>query len=509
MIENRLLGRIPVVRDIVGAASRILRNYNIRLMTSNTELHRDIGTVSYAWWDKAYHGKQRGLEISALLLKPLVNKIAAWTFGREFKVKFEKKRKTQRFAKWLRKNYNQVYAAYRTSIKLGDGYLIVNPDTSITSVSPSCVFPILDQQDLSKQIGWVVIQEFTDGQSTSTRKQLIRDEFIYDNEQYRRTRTITEDGKRDRVERFSLPLSRVPIIHIANNPSENEMFGRPEGEALIQLLHRYGSLLDAALDGNEKQGRPTPVFSSLGSQREVDAFWKRHGTLISSEPDEDGTVEQYYVLNFDSDRAITLGGNAKFSWESPGSASQDTETLLGILFYLYVQHGEMPEWVLGNAITGSKASAEVQVDPLVFFIGMKRLFAEPWLHDLVTVACEMMSLSEPFMANDPEEVVEIVWPVLTRKDGQLILQSTQWAYDKRIIQKTTALDHLPIDVSDTDEEIRLAGEEERPELEDATQMQVINQRMNEDETVQFTGDDAEDEATNASGNKNGPDRSEA
>lgn len=506
MIENKFIWKIPILKDILGVASRIVRSYDFRFSVKSTTISKDIGNVSYEYWDKAYHGRQEGLEISGLLIKPLVNKVTAWTFGKPFKVKFQDARKTRRFMKWLEINYHVIFSSSRTSVKLGDGYLVVNPDLSVVSISPSSVFPIMDEQDLSKHIGWVIVQEFPNPQNIHE-KHLIRDEYTYRNGKYTRRRVLQREGRPDKIENFSLPLSRVPIIHIPNNPSENERFGRPEAEAMVQLFHRYGAGLDAALDGNEKQGRPTPTFSKLGSDREVRAFWERHGTVETTEPDENGRVETYHVLDFDADRAVTLGGDAEFHWESPGSASNDTKTLLGILWYIYIQHTEVPEWVYGSAISGSKASAEVQVDPLVYFIGMKRLFAEPWLRELILTVSEMMSLSEPYMKLEQDELVELVWPVLTRKDGQLILQAVQWAYGQRIITKHVSLDHLPFDVIDTDRVIEDAGKEVRPELEERSARQKINQQMNEDDSIEFRGDGPEDQSNNASGNKNGPDRS--
>jgi len=487
---------IKFIRELIGQGQRIVRKFEVRFrLSSRQSVSQDIGNVAYDYWDRAYHAKVEGLELSGLLIKPLVNKIAAWALGTPPRVELGNREKNKFVARWLETNLNQLIKGYKSSLKLGDGYIFINPDLTLSVISPQNVFPIVDPNDFSSIIGWTIVREFKNPIDLNS-VQMIKEVLTHEKGRYFRVRTITDERDNELSrEVFSLPLRQIPLFHISNNPSENERFGRPEAEMLVELLHRYGEAIDAALDGNLRQGRPTPVFSGLGSSKELDAFWTRHSTRVNRELD-DGTTETYDVIDFDADRAVTLGGDAKFSWASPGSASSDTETLLGILFYLYVQHSEMPEWVLGNAITGSRASAEVQVDPLVRFITMKRLDIEMWFKPLISTLIEMKSLSElKFQSSTKEEEkMDIIWPILTRKDGQLTLQAVQWSYAQRLIDRETAISHLPLDITDPEEVLDQALDEERPEL-------AIQNDASQDKSGKI---DKDDTSNNKNGNKNGP-----
>lgn len=455
--------------EMIGAPHRVITRFS--RINQRSTVTRDIGQADYAFWDKARRGKAKGLEISGLFLKPLENKVATWVLGRAPEVKFENEKAAEEFTDWLTRNHSYLLAAYREAVGLGDCYLVVNADLTVTVIPPDVVTPIVDERDYSKIIGWQ-IREVYPHPSESSKQMVITDRYTAT----QRTRTIFLNGAQVESQVFPNLIGRIPVIHIANNKGTNETFGRPEAQALITMLHEYGQVLAAALEGNKRQGRPTPVISALGDKANVNAFWARYGkTQTRTLPD--GTTETTEYLEWDADQLMTLGGDATFDWKSPAPFTSDTTAILQILFYLTVQHSELPEWVFGNAIQSSKASAETQVDPFTKFIEAKQGAVNRWFLQVIEVVMAYISLFEvsATVARDDQPTIE--WPALTEKDGRLTLDTLIWAQEKNLLPDAQALGLAPIDVDNPDEAVEQAREEakEKQEEFEARQDQNIRQ----------------------------------
>jgi hypothetical protein len=444
--ERGLRSRWDTLREILGV-QRPIRTLRLTSATpSSLGATHDAGTTDYRFYDRLRSGRAKGYEISGLLAKPLYSKIASWVIGERptFKVG-EDEATSNALNDWWARNHSAVMYAYEDALALGDNYLVVNADLTVTAIPPHVIRPLVDDRDYSVVTGWRIEEVYphpTDG----TRQMTIVD--VYTDRQRQRLisvpgRTtqgsVVQNAIRDEV--FPVLVGRVPIVHLDNNRGPDEMFGHSESEALTPLLQRYNELIDAAMGGNKRQGRPTPVISNLGSPQEVDAFWKQYSTT-KTETLADGTTQTQQTLTFDADKLMTLGGTARFDWVSPSPFTGDTSTLLGLLFYLYIQHSELPEWVLGNAIASSRASAQTQVEPLVKFVQKKRAAAEKWMQNLNALVLAWLSLSDATIKTS--EVVEIKWDSLTNEDGTLKLSTLQWLYGEGLIDRETALTEAPI-----------------------------------------------------------------
>jgi len=407
----------------------------------------DVGTVDYRFYDRARRGVARNLEIAGALLKPLNSKLASWILGRRPTLRIEHAYTQKTIGAWFEKWFPKVLTAIEESLALGDSYIIayIEDETiKLSIVPPDSVTPLVDPQDFSRIVGWRVTQTYqhpTEQLSTQT--------IIDDYTPTLRTRTILQGGATVSIQRFTNLLSRVPVIHIANNKGTDEVFGRPEAEALVQspnsVLHRYNEVLDAGITGNVRAGRPLLAVEKMGDAAAVDAFWDRYSTLETTEM-PDGTTESVEVIDIDSDQVITLPGNAEINFKSPASSSGDASRYLEILFYLFVQHTEIPEFILGTAITGSKASAEEQMPPFVRFIEKRQGYAEEWMYELIAVVRELFSLFDPKI--DLIAPLRIVWETLTTKDGRLTLDTINWAFSNGLMDEETAVILMPVDVED-------------------------------------------------------------
>ena len=283
---------------------------------------------------------------------------------------------------WWAKHHPDILRGYEEALALGDCYLVINADLSVTVVPPHVVDPLLDGR--GEVVGWRITESYPtpDPSPTSGRGEYtplsssgsgyggtvtVIDEYTAAG----RVRRVLRGGVTIRTEKYANLIGRVPVIHVANRYGADEFYGRPEGDALIPVLQRYGDVIEAAVKGNVRQGRPTPVIEKLGTAEQVRKFWEKFGRR-ETQTLPDGSTETVDVIDFDPDQLLTLGGEAQFKYAAPGSFSKDAETLLSVLFYLIVQHSEIPEAVWGASIPSSRASAETQMEPFVKWIEKKR-----------------------------------------------------------------------------------------------------------------------------------------
>jgi len=404
------------VRELIGGAGRV----RIRQINGYRPTH-DMTSADYRFWDRARRGKARGLEISGLYLKPLCSKLAGYTLGAPLEVEAGDANMGSAAAKrlldaWFFDHHISLRRGYEEALHLGDCYLVVNGDLSVSIVPPHVVEPMLDAAE--RVTGWRITETY--GALTMV------DEYTLSE----RTRRVLRGGVATRTERYPNLIGRLPVIHIANKAGADEFYGRPEADAMIPVLQRYGDVLDAAIRGNIRQGRPTPVIERMGTAEQVSRFWEKFGRR-ETQALPDGTSETVDVIDFDPDQLLTLGGDAQFRYAAPGAFSGDTETLLSILFYLILQHSEIPEAVWGASIPSSRASAETQMQPFIQMIEARRYLAEGWLRELAAVVLAYGALID--WRIDAHARLKFLWKPLTEDDARLRLDVATWAHGAGII----------------------------------------------------------------------------
>jgi hypothetical protein len=441
------------LRELIGGAQRTVRRLSSTVVDA-VNVRRDVGVTDYAFYDRLRKCKARGLELSGLLVKPLTSKIASWVIGTvpTFEVKDEAEATAQLQA-WWTSNHPLVLKTYQDALDLADAYLVINADLSVTAVPPSAVRPIVDEQTYSRVIGWRIDQIYPHPTRPGDEIRIV-DEYTAVN----RVQTITKGGVQQSRRTFPNLIGRVPVVHIPNLRAADELFGHSEAEALIPLLHKYGEVLESAFGGNKRQGRPTPAIEGFESLADIDSFWSQYSNKRTVTA-PDGTTETITEVAFDPDKLLTLGKTATFNWKSPAPFMGDTTALLQLFFYLYVQHSELPEWVLGNAIASSMASANTQVEPLVKFIEMKRSMATGWVKELCLIVNAYQSVIDSKVKQVEVDDIAIGWSDLTRQDGQLTLSAVQFARQDGMIDRETGLKLLPLEIDNPAEAVQKAEAE--------------------------------------------------
>jgi 2'-5' RNA ligase len=425
----------------------------------------DVGQCDYEWWDKARRGRVPGFEIAGLFLKPIASKKAAWVLGELPQIRFEDKKTTELVNEWFAENHANILLAFEEAAALGDYYIVVNSDETITIVTPNVVEPIVDENNFSVQIGWRIVQSFSHPQKPWI-VQTITDEYYRD----KRVLTITgANGPKGEPKVFKNLTGLFPVIHVANNKRGGEMFGHPEAEALVQVLHNYGEVFDAAVEGNLRQGRPTPVFETLGEQANLDAFLAAFG-----EEEErllpDGTREPVTIVRFSSDQVVYLGENGTFKYASPGQFTGDTMNILQVIFYLIIQYTEQPELLWGNAIQGNQASGEnTQLPTFSKWAEKEQGRAEGWIIQLAIYYVALRSLYDRKAKLKADEKPKVKWMPLTNQDGKLTLEAIKIALTFGKWKPEWVVPYMPLDIDNPEEIIAgiIAQAEEDKRLADA------------------------------------------
>lgn len=452
-IKQRITEYYSTVGNWLGKTTTSFRVSTTRLVSSLfSKPSTNWARADYDFWRRAYYCRVRGMELSGLFIKPLVNKTSGWTLGRAPNWKLENEELSNALSGWWDDHHDEIMRADRQSRKLGDEFIVVNPDLSLTLISPELVEPIVSEDDYGEIIGWRISQTKRHPQMPAQSMVMI-DEYYDD----RRIQIIERNGVEVDRRMYRNLLGIRTIVHIANM-RDDQMFGHPEAEALVEILQRYNTTLQAGLEGNEIQGRPTPVLS-FDSVQDMDAFWDKYGKK-EIQTFADGTQEISDTLEVDLYQLLTIS-NAKFSYESPGQFAEDTEKLLGLLFYLILEHSEIPEFVFGNAIASSQASAQAQMPIWVRYIEGRQTEASGWLIQLATIVVGYLMLLQPALGGlaTPDEKPLLQWAPIGDDDGNLILNTLKWLYLEGLIDERTAVMLAPVGIEDIDAVLKAAREE--------------------------------------------------
>ena len=149
-----------------------------------------------------------------------------------------------------------------------DAFVVVNSDLSVTLLPPDAVDPIVADDDYGEIIGWRVTLVLAHPETTA--RMTMVDEYYPD----RRVHRVEVNGMTRQERTYRNLLGRLPIVHIANSADVGQVFGHAEAEPLLGLLHKYGEVFEAAIEGNVLQGRPTPVMS-FETVADMVKFWTK------------------------------------------------------------------------------------------------------------------------------------------------------------------------------------------------------------------------------------------
>jgi len=297
---QKMLGRFapPSTRRI----SELIGRYVVA--TAQTTLYKfrsyvktvDATIPDYEFYDRLRRGKAAGYTLSGLFCPAIENKFATWVFGGGVTVALRDDGAygedtldytNTRLAEFVgglldagmdddasRLDYDDESGAlamtvYQDAMGLGDQYIVVNTDGTLSIPSPDTVTVERDDLDYHQMLA-VEIQIKTQAGET------VIDRY----EPTRRTVTVKKGAQIISEETFQNLIGRIPVVHLAHGRSGNETNGHPIHEDLLSLLSEYDDVAYKQIDGAKLLGNPIPIFAGL---EDINA------TIEANQPAEDET----------------------------------------------------------------------------------------------------------------------------------------------------------------------------------------------------------------------------
>jgi len=452
-IIGRFLDRTLPVRELIGRY--VIGNAQATLYKSRARVKTyDETRPDYEFWDKLRRCKASGYSLSGLYCKRIENIFATWVLGQGVEIALAESGDPDSetdprnytddvIATMLDDNADTLLDVFRDKLGLGDQYIIVNADGTLSIPSPDTVEPVWDLADYRRLVSVTV--------TTKTGDETITDEYRDD------VRTVTVKRGAEVLSQvvFENLIGRIPVVHVANARSANETYGHPIHEELRPLYDQYDDLVFKQLDGAKLLGNPLLTFFGMEDIQSV--INANDPTEDDTYTDKDGNTDTRYQLNIDQNAVLLIGkgGDAKFVGPTVGF-TEDTKTALKSLFLLIIDHTGIPEFIWGGERPGGLGSpATPQMDQWVRDIKGRQADNAGWLRDLVEIWLAMGALVDPQIV---VEALSVEWPEVLPEDIKTLLDKLAFAKDHDLITDKTALTLLDI-VPDPGKEVQEATAE--------------------------------------------------
>lgn len=354
-----------------------------------------------------------------------------------------------------------LLSAYKDALGLGDQYIIVNADGSLSMASPETVTVKRDVLNYKRVLS-VTIETRMEGY-------VITDEYRADG----RTVTIKRGNELLSATQYQNLLGVIPVVHIAHDRSGNETNGHPIHEELLPLYDQYDDLIFKQLDGAKLLGNPLLTFAGM---KDINAVMNANQPLDGETyMDRDGNEVNRPQIKIDSNAVLMIGEGGSASFTSPPVGfTEDTKTALKSLFLLLLDHTGIPEFVWGGEMSSARASSDTQMQQFAKDISAWRQDAGGWIVRL----CKLWLMTKAL--TDPQIVVgrlALEWPPLIQEDKEIRLKYIELGRKETLLTDETALGLMDL-VDDPAGEVEAA----RGEADQRQQAMLAN-----NETMAFGG----------------------
>ncbi|MBX3081704.1 MAG: hypothetical protein KF716_08710 [Anaerolineae bacterium] len=436
------------VQEIIGRSAINIAPAALGLYGSTV----DTTSPDFAFWDGVAKGTNPDYMLGALFAEPMCNILSSWTFGDKLTASVEGdpndpnvQYTNAQLDKFLTDNFSTLIATDESSLGLGDDYLVVNADGSLTPVPPHEV------EVLTTPVGSLNVTGYKITSKLPT--QTIVDEYTLKG----RTRTVTTgEGAGSGAPVFYPNLiGTLPMVQFSTKKGRNELHGRPYFARLRRLFSRYDKVLNKAADGVELLGNPKPAVQGVEDPKATLAAMATGKTEVL-DPATGKMVERYNV-DFSKLPMIVVGKGGRFEFVAPTTGfTADAEKMLGIMFLLMLQYSGIPEWVWGGAIASSNASVDAQLPAFVWLIKGLRMKREKQIVDLLSIWMLYRALYDPrIVLSRPR----LGWQPVVADDKKLLLDYLKFVTDRGLITDKTALAKTDL-VEDPAKEVEAAREEQ-------------------------------------------------
>ena len=363
-------------------------------------------------------------------------------------------------ARFVTRNHALLLSMLDNYFGLGDQWVIVNPDGSLTLPSPDTVTPIYDPTDYRRlvevqvrtsDLGIIVWDTYrADGRTVKIQRGSDVQTLVYDN-----------------------PIGRLPVVQFSCLRRGNELFGRPIYDALLPHFGEYNVLFRKQLGGANVMGNPIPVLEGMENLADTIAANATQEPLQYTDPFGQLVTAPQVAFDMNGLLFVGKGGSAKFM-TPPVGFSKDIRDVLYQLFVLMLHHTGLPEVLWGSAVDSTRASAEMQMPPFVRLINAMRVILDGrgadedgmvaplgGFFELIDLFLRMRHLTDPEVLVAP---VKSMWSSVSNEDDKTRLQAVIYGKGQNLLTDVETLRQLDL-VSDPDTMVKDAQAEAQDKAE--------------------------------------------
>lgn len=469
ILTSTMNGASTTVREMVGRSGVDYRYASAKPRTTTT-LSVDRTRPDYVNWDKLRRGTLKGFEIGGLFCKPITDTLTAFTIGKKLTFalseggdasdeddpRTQTDRALEGFADDEHPTFQMVVGDH---YGLGDQFVIVNPDATLSVASPETVEWETDPLDYRKVVRVTITTRLekvtiTDAFTSETRTTTTRwTSDVREDERDGNSAVLHRRGEQT-IERHANLFGEIPVVHFGCEQSANEVFGHPIYQPLFRLFSRYDDLIEKALDGVELLGNPMPTFTGV---EDVEQFITDLKTLSDEVYDDaDGSSETRVVINMDALPLVVVGKGGDYKMVAPEKGfTSDILNMLKTLFILVCYYSQIPEFAFGAGMDATRASTETQMPVLVQHIELLR---GKLVRDLKQIA-RLWLMAKKF--TDPSIVVDrlrVTFPEISLDSATVNMQKVIYAKGIGGLTTPRAVEELHF-VADPDKDYQLAQQE--------------------------------------------------
>jgi len=402
--------------------------------------------------------------LGAVFGKPIINASAAFSFASPLSIvssEDEENEAIEEVNDWFINNHSTVFDTVRYSMRDGVSYLRVKDDGTPMMISGERVEIKIDPIT-GEIIGYdvtVVVKE--DDKNLSVK---YRTEYRKKSPQIKIVKV--QDGKEtelETVERDGESGDYLDVISFHNEKEPSFVYGVSEFQNLYYLMSNYHAVMENAIKNNIFNSTAIPYIKGIDNVKD---FLETHG-----ERQDDGT----YAFDWDAHKVLIGGKDFGINMMNGSQNAGEAQTLLNLLFWSICQTSETPEFVMGTAVSSSKASVSEQMPVMVRKAERKQRQYESYFRELAELVAIKLGVELP-------EDYAIVFPSIIDDDMKLNLEIVKVLSDEGLITDKTKALLLGLDsyVGNIDDEIELAkGEREEAEKRMARSIALGNQADDE------------------------------
>jgi hypothetical protein len=426
------------------------------LIKSRTRVKTVDDTVpDYEFYDKLRRGKTRGYALGSLFAKRIENIYATWIMGDGVFVSLKESGDDDADTEdprtytdgelndFVSEELTTFITVERDKFGIGDQYIVVNVDGSLSVPSPDTVEVERNPFDYRD----VEAVEITTKMDDVT----IVDRY----EKAGRTVTVTDAMQRTTVAQFeNLFDGEIPVVQVSFGMSANETNGHSVHEQMVPLYDQYDEVIFKQLDGVKLIGSPMLAIQGLDDLTGVVNLNEPSDTTTYS--DKDANEVERQQLNIDENAVLLIGKGGQALFVAPPTGfTADTQQALKTLFLLILDHTGIPEFIWGNEISSGRSSSEVQLEQWTRDVTGMRRFDEKWLKRLCVLWLKAQALIDPKIVVDE---LTIAWPELRGDDAELLLKQLQFTANESMLTREDMLTLLDL-VDDAADAVARAEEE--------------------------------------------------